>query len=262
MSEISPGLATELETLQRKHAEYPEGRYFVPLANARRKAGDLDRAEALLRDGLEIHPDYLSAHIVLGRCLEDRGNGREAEEQFQRVLSRDPQNLVALKHLGEIAARDGRRDDAARWYRELIGADPMNDGARARLTELEAGEPQGVMAETEDEDQRWEGEGGLALDREALSESGPAQAVNSEEGSNGDGGRFDSFFGEEGDEALQQDEVQQADEVKQADEPEWVGAEGGSEEERDDLAPYGFEETGEAEAEADRDAHRGSGCPP
>ncbi len=162
MSEMPPGLAAELETLQRKHAQYPEGRYFVPLANARRKAGDLHKAETLLREGMEIHPEYLSAYIVLGRCLEDRGDAAEAEEQFRRVLSRDPQNLVALQHLGEIAARDGRREDAARWYHELIGADPMNDGARARLAELEAEEPEAVSSETPEEDQRWEGEGGLA----------------------------------------------------------------------------------------------------
>jgi len=162
MSEMPPGLAAELETLQRKHAQYPEGRYFVPLANARRKAGDLEKAETLLREGMEIHPEYLSAYIVLGRCLEDRGDAAEAEEQFRRVLSRDPQNLVALQHLGEIAARDGRREDAARWYQELISADPMNDGARARLAELEAEEPEAVVSETPEEDQRWEGEGGLA----------------------------------------------------------------------------------------------------
>ena len=65
---------SEIEKLERRYAENPDGRFFAPLADAYRKAGNLVRALELVRAGLGKHPDYLSAHIVLGRCLLDKGD--------------------------------------------------------------------------------------------------------------------------------------------------------------------------------------------
>ncbi len=138
MADVPPELAAEVQKLERYHSENPQGRYFVPLANAYRKMGELEQAEALLREGLRRHPDYLSAHIVLGRCLADRSAADEAVSEFRYVLSVDPQNLIALRSLGELATEGGRREEAARWYRELLAVDPMNEEARQALETLEA----------------------------------------------------------------------------------------------------------------------------
>ena len=138
MAETPADLRAEIEKYERKHAENPTGRYFVPLANAYRKLGELEMAEDLLRAGLRHHPDYLSARIVLGRVLADRGAHREAAAEFRHVLAVDPQNLIALKTLGELALADGERDQAASWYRELLAVDPMNDEARQALDDLAA----------------------------------------------------------------------------------------------------------------------------
>jgi tetratricopeptide (TPR) repeat protein len=136
MAESPSELHAEIEKLERKHAEHPEGRYFVPLANAYRKLGDVEHAESLLTEGLRRHPDYLSAHIVFGRCLADRNATRQAEEEFRYVLSLDPQNLIALRTLGELAATDGQTADAERWYDELLAVDPMNEEARRALENI------------------------------------------------------------------------------------------------------------------------------
>ena len=63
---------SEIEKLEKRWAENPKGRNFAPLADAYRKAGELDRAIELCKSGLERHPDYVSAHIVYGRCLVDQ----------------------------------------------------------------------------------------------------------------------------------------------------------------------------------------------
>jgi tetratricopeptide (TPR) repeat protein len=142
MAEFPAELHAEIEKYERKHAENPDGRYFLPLANTYRKLGQLERAEGLLREGLRRHPDYLSAHIVLGRTLAERGAAEEATSEFQQVLAVDPQNLIALRTLGELALGEGRLEQAAAWYRELLAVDPMNEEARQALAgiEVKAGE--------------------------------------------------------------------------------------------------------------------------
>jgi tetratricopeptide (TPR) repeat protein len=124
---------SEIEKLERRWAENPKGRNFAPLADAYRKAGELDRAIELCQNGLALHPDYVSAHIVYGRCLIDMKNDTGAKEGFQKVLALDPENIIALKILGEIAERNSRFDEAVDWLGRLLNADPMNGDAAEAL---------------------------------------------------------------------------------------------------------------------------------
>jgi len=125
---------SEIEKLEKRWAENPKGRNFAPLADAYRKAGELDRALELCTAGLELHPDYVSAHIVFGRCLIDQKNEAGASDVFRKVLALDPENVLALKILAEIADRGGRYDEAAEWLGRLLAADPMNGDAAEALT--------------------------------------------------------------------------------------------------------------------------------
>lgn len=124
---------SEIEKLERRFAENPTGRNFAPLADAYRKAGELDRAIELCKGGLERHPDYVSAHIVYGRCLIDKKDDAEAEQVFQRILGLDPENIIALKVLADLADRNNRFDGAVQWLTRLLAADPMNGDAAEAL---------------------------------------------------------------------------------------------------------------------------------
>ena len=137
MPETSPELAARIEILKASHAENP-ARFFMPLASAYREAGEVGRAEELLRENLKRHPGYLSAHVLLGRCLADRGAYAEARNEFQYVLSVDGQNLIALRTLGDMAAGGGDPAEARRWYGELLSVDPMNTEARNAVAALES----------------------------------------------------------------------------------------------------------------------------
>ncbi len=125
---------SEIEKLEKRWAENPKGRNFAPLADAYRKAGELDRAIELCKAGLERHPDYVSAHIVYGRCLIDQKNDTGASEVFRKVLTLDPENVLGLRMLGEIAARGGRHDEVVEWLTRLLAADPMNGDAAEALS--------------------------------------------------------------------------------------------------------------------------------
>jgi cytochrome c-type biogenesis protein CcmH/NrfG len=99
---------SEIEKLEQRFRENPKGRNFAPLADAYRKAGLIDNAIELCQTGIKLHPDYISAHIVYGRCLIDKKDDSGAEEVFRKILQLDKENILALKVLAEIADRNKR----------------------------------------------------------------------------------------------------------------------------------------------------------
>jgi tetratricopeptide (TPR) repeat protein len=143
--------ASEIEKLEARFNENPDGRYFAPLADAYRKAGRLDEALEMVRAGLQKHPDYLSAHIVLGRCLLDKKDDPGALQAFEQVLALDAENIIALKSLADIAVRVDRVDDARRWLQRLLAVDPMNAEADEQLRKLGGPLEEAAVAEAPEE---------------------------------------------------------------------------------------------------------------
>lgn len=129
---------SEIEKLERRYAENPQGLTFAPLAEVHRKQGDVSRALELLRPGLTIHPDYIPASIVLGRCHFDLGDLPAAETAFMHVLGLDGENVIGLKALADLTERQGRLDEAERWLHTLLDIDRSNDEARDQLSRVEA----------------------------------------------------------------------------------------------------------------------------
>ncbi|MEZ4588750.1 MAG: hypothetical protein R2909_20425 [Gemmatimonadales bacterium] len=123
----------EIEKLQRRWQENPLGLTFAPLAEAYRKEGMYADALELLDIGLAQHPNYVPAHIVRGRCHLDAGSDSQAEAAFTQVTDLDPENVIALKSLAEIAERAGRYDQAADLLGQLLAFDRSNDDAKAQL---------------------------------------------------------------------------------------------------------------------------------
>ena len=141
---------TEIEKLERRYAENPQGLTFAPLAEVHRKNGEVARALELLKAGLELHPNYIPASIVLGRCHWDLGDLPAAEAAFSHVLRLDDENVIALKSLADINERLGRFGDAQRWLNRLIAVDRSNEDARQQLARIETAKLQPVAADAKD----------------------------------------------------------------------------------------------------------------
>jgi hypothetical protein len=135
---------SEIEKLERRYAENPHGLTFAPLAEVHRKNGDTARALELLRIGLELHPNYIPASIVLGRCHQDLGDLAAAESAFAHVLRLDDENVIALKSLADMNERQDRLEEAERWLHRLVSVDRSNDEARQQLERIEAAKAQAV----------------------------------------------------------------------------------------------------------------------
>lgn len=133
----------EIAKLEALYSENPDGRVFTHLAEAYRRAGEPERAREILEQGLGRHPEYASAHVVLGRVLVDLGRAEEAERAFRRVLELDPQNLVATRALADLARDAGKIEEALGYYRKLQEVDARNPELDEIVRSLE-GQASGV----------------------------------------------------------------------------------------------------------------------
>jgi len=124
-----------LRELQEKFEENPR-RYFAPLANEYRKGGQPKRAIEICRAHLAQMPGHMSGQIVFGQALFEAGEWDEARVVFERALTLDPENLIALRTLGDMALQAGNTSDARTWYARLLDADPKDAAVIALVAEI------------------------------------------------------------------------------------------------------------------------------
>ncbi len=91
----------------------PDGRAFVPLADAYRRSGSFRQAVELLNEGIERHPDFASAHAVAARLYLEKGLVEEAEIAARKVLALDEDNVLGLELLAGALERRGVTEEAA-----------------------------------------------------------------------------------------------------------------------------------------------------
>lgn len=129
-----------IEELEKQFNENPR-RVFARLANEYRKAGELELSIDICRTHIPQQPSYISGYIVLGQALFESQNLAEAKSTFETALGLDPENLIALRQLGDIARVQGDSDSARAWYQRLLEVDPQNEEAAAQLESLAPPEP-------------------------------------------------------------------------------------------------------------------------
>jgi tetratricopeptide (TPR) repeat protein len=125
-----------IEELKKKFDENPR-RYFAPLANEFRKTGDVDHAILICEEFLPQQPGHMSGHIVYGQALFEAGKLPESRAVFETALSLDPENVIALRHLGDIARSHGDHAAARNWYVRVLDADPRNEEIQELIATLD-----------------------------------------------------------------------------------------------------------------------------
>ncbi len=130
-----------VDELRKRYHENPR-RFFAPLANEYRKTGFVDRAILLCEKHLGEQPGNMNGLVVYGQCLFETGRLEEARQPFEAALGLDPENLIALRHLGDIARLGGDVETARAWYGKLLEFDRRNDEVIALLAEVGGGTEQ------------------------------------------------------------------------------------------------------------------------
>jgi tetratricopeptide (TPR) repeat protein len=110
-----------IEELRRRVQKDPASIAFAQLAEEYRRTGDYEEAARVCRAGLSRHPSYLSARVTLGRALIELGQYEDAQAELELVLRSAPENLAAIRGLGEIHQRRGNLTEALRQYQTALG---------------------------------------------------------------------------------------------------------------------------------------------
>jgi tetratricopeptide (TPR) repeat protein len=123
----------EIEEYTKKLTQNPESLVFVPLAEAYRKSGMLDEAIEACQKGLQVHPTYMSARMVLGRAYMEKQMFEEAATEFQKVAAADANNHMAHTLLGQILLQQGKHTQAIEVFQKVLTLNPDDSNVQQWL---------------------------------------------------------------------------------------------------------------------------------
>lgn len=106
---------------------------FSRLADEYRKQGKIQTAIDVCKQGLQVYPDHVTGHIILGRCYLEQEQTDSAISEFSAACMADRRNQLAMKMLADIFARQGMQEKAGDLYAILAAMDPNNPSI-AQLT--------------------------------------------------------------------------------------------------------------------------------
>lgn len=130
-----PALTAEIEELKKKLSQNPDSLIFVPLADAYRKAGLYDEAIEVCKKGLEKHPSYTSARVVLGRVYIEKNKYDEAIEELKKVESVDSDNIMVHTMLGNMYLKKKLYAEAVEQFQRVLSLNPEDVETQEKLKE-------------------------------------------------------------------------------------------------------------------------------
>ena len=122
----------------KRYQEDPTSRVFAPLAEAYRKAGLLDEAIDICRDGLRVHPHFIGGRVALARAFFDKKYYADVVKELEPVVQDAPDNLVAQRLLADSYLVLGRIAQALTSYKVLLFFTPQDEELGRMVAEIES----------------------------------------------------------------------------------------------------------------------------
>lgn len=115
---------------------------YLDAAKSAILAGAYDRAVSICLHVIDSYPKHIDAHCLLAEAYREKGQLVQAEDVFLRVLSADPENLVARWALSVIAEERGEAEAALCQIRRAFDVNPRHSELRKELLRLSGARPQ------------------------------------------------------------------------------------------------------------------------
>jgi tetratricopeptide (TPR) repeat protein len=132
-------LAAAIRRYEERLAKDPASLGFGLLADLYRKAGRVDDAVAVCRDGLIRHPGYATARLILAKALMARQDFAGALVELEAILRSSPKDVQCHRLAAEAHRRLGRVDAAVTSLERAASLDPGDRESRALLGLLRSG---------------------------------------------------------------------------------------------------------------------------
>lgn len=138
-------LAEIVEALQRQATQAAEGQEQIKKIQAldlfargakAHEGRDLQLAEKLFREVIELTPSDRRAHNNLGATFQSTNRYEEAEQCFRKATELDPNYALGVHNLGRALYVLGRSDEAEVVTRKAVQLDPNNLSALGQLVIL------------------------------------------------------------------------------------------------------------------------------
>jgi tetratricopeptide (TPR) repeat protein len=135
MQEIQPELIEKYQILLQKD---PKSQVFAPLTEAYRKMGLLEEAFRIAVRGVQFNPQFGGGRIALAKVFLDRDNLQGAVTELEKAVELSPDNILAHSVLGECYLKSKRPKDALRSFKMVLFLSPNNEKAQKAVRKLEA----------------------------------------------------------------------------------------------------------------------------
>lgn len=109
----------------------PFAQYYYGLASM--MTGNFQAARAALNEAVSLAPGYDDARFMLAVAYLETGEVRLASSEARRLAARNPAYPGLGYLLGDVSLRQGRHDDAARFFEAVARDNPQDARAFAKL---------------------------------------------------------------------------------------------------------------------------------
>jgi tetratricopeptide (TPR) repeat protein len=123
--------------------ENPHSRIFAALAEAYRRRGDVGRAFSICKNGLQMHPEYGAAHVVMAKLYLHQNMVEQARQSVERAIELDGPSRSSDLLLAEIHILSGEFKEVRKILSHLSyagGEDAAVKNLRERLKKAARGD--------------------------------------------------------------------------------------------------------------------------
>ncbi|NJM10105.1 MAG: tetratricopeptide repeat protein [Bdellovibrionaceae bacterium] len=135
MQEIQPELIEKYQLLLQKD---PKSQVFAPLTEAYRKMGLVEEAFRIAVRGVQFNPHFGGGRIALAKVFLDRDNAPGALAELEKAVELSPDNILAHSLLGDCYLKTQRPKDALRSFKMVLFLAPNNEKAMKAVRKLES----------------------------------------------------------------------------------------------------------------------------
>lgn len=135
MQDIQPELIEKYQLILEKD---PRSQVFAPLSEAYRKLEMIDEALKICLRGVQYNANFAGGRIALAKVMMEKENYTAAAEELSKAVELSPDNILAHTLLGECYLTLKRPKEALRSFKMVLFLAPNNEKAAKAVRKLES----------------------------------------------------------------------------------------------------------------------------